>query len=176
MFRLLLLNLFLTGCYAEELQQELADEPFFDLAGYVDRQADSLRQAGTTVTKTIYLNGSTETKKMPGLNFTKDLRVFREADINKPAYRDKYAIERTEQGGELTRVYTATDSTMQTRRLTVVTRDSLPVHIEIFRKTGTVLSKGDHHLSYDPKKGYHIRTEQINRFGKDLDADIRVSW
>ncbi|WP_116126605.1 hypothetical protein [Lewinella sp. IMCC34183] len=176
MLRLLPVLFLLSACYAEELEQELQQDPFFDLAAYMDRQVDSLSQSATEVTKTITLNGTTETHELPALNFRNDLRVFRESDINKPAYRDKYRVEREESGGSLTRIYTATDSSMQTRRLTVVSRDSLPSFIEIIRKTGTVLSDGDHRLVYDPLLGYSMHTEQINTFGEDLNANIEVRW
>ena len=176
MLRLLLPALLLTGCYADELRQEMSQEPFFDLAGYMQEQVDSLTAAGTTVEKTITLNGTTETHELSNLNFGNDLRVFREADINKPAWLDKYDVQREEANGQLTRTYTALDSSLQTRQLTVTTRDDRPVEISIRRHTGTVLSDGDHHLTYSPRSGYRIRSEQVNRFGEDLNADITVRW
>ena len=170
------LLLLLTGCYAEEIQRELQDEPFFDLSGYIDRQVDSLSTAGTAVTKTITLNGTSETRDIPDLNFANDLRVFREADINKPAWVDKYTVERTEDGDRVIRTYVALDSSMQTRRLRVVTGAADPVRIEIVRKTGTVLSDGRHEMTYEPATGYEVVTRQTNRFGDDLNADIAVRW
>ena len=170
------LLLLLTGCYAEEIQREVQDEPFFDLSGYIDRQVDSLRSAGTPVTKTITLNGTTETRELSELNFANDLKVFREADINKPAWVDKYTVERREEGDRVTRTYVAIDSSMQTRRLQVVTQADEPVRIEIFRKTGTVLSDGRHRMTYEPASGYAMVSRQVNRFGDDLNADIEVRW
>ena len=168
--------LLLTGCYAEEIQRELQDEPFFDLSGYIDRQVDSLQTAGTVVTKSITLNGTSETREITDLNFANDLRVFREADINKPAWVDKYTVEREADGNRVVRTYVAVDSSMQTRRLRVVTMADDPVLIEIYRKTGTVLSDGRHQMTYEPTSGYEMVSRQINRFGEDLDADIEVRW
>ncbi len=176
MLRYLPLLFLLTGCFADELREDMSLDPFFDLSAYIDEQVDSLEQAGVQVTKTITLNGTTETKQLTDLNFGKDLRVFREADINKPAWLDKYSLEREGGDERLTRTYIATDSSMQTRRLTVVTRNGEPIHVEIIRKTGTVLSDGRHRLIYEPANGYSMRTVQSNKFGEDLDADISVSW
>ncbi|WP_116105870.1 hypothetical protein [Lewinella sp. IMCC34191] len=176
MLRYLPILLLLSSCYADELQNDMNREPFFDLAGYIDRQVDSLQGMNGTVTKTITLNGTTETKELSDLQFGNDLRVFREADINKPAWLDKYETDQSESDGLLTRTYTALDSSMQTRKLTVTSRDGQPVGIEIIRKTGTVLSDGWHRLVYEPASGYALRTIQKNTFGDDLDADIRVSW
>ena len=152
-------------------------EPFFDLSGYIDAQVDSLNALHPTVRKTVVLNGTEETKELTDLRFATDLRMFREADINKPAWLDKYLVKREEAGGGAqVQTYTATDSSMQTRQLEVTIRDGRPTKIFIYRKTGTVLSKGDHILTYDPAVGYDIRTDQVNRFGENLDAAITVRW
>ena len=176
MLRFLPLLLLLTACYAEEVREDMSRDPFFNLQAYIDRQVDSLQAADITVTKTITLNGTTETQELADLKFANDLRIFREADINKPAWLDKYRSEREERDGQLVQTYTALDSSLQTRELTVVSEDGDPVRIEILRKTGTVLSDGLHRMVYQPASGYSMRTRQRNRFGEDLNADIRVEW
>ena len=170
--------LLLWGCYADELEREAAREPFFDLAGYMEREVDSLRGLGLRVEKTVVLNGTEETQTLDELNFATDLRLFREADINKPAWLDKYVVNETTEAARRVRTYTATDSSMQTWQLRVVYGEGggSPEAIEVYRRTGTVLSDGEHHLRYAPATGYRIRTEQVNRFGDDLDATITVRW
>lgn len=168
--------LMLVGCYADELDRELELDPFFDLANYIDRQVDSLEILSPSVEKTIVLNGEEESKQLSDLNFKNDLRTFRDADINKPAWLDKYTVERQEDGNVLTHTYTAQDSSLQTRRLTVTSEGGKITRIEVFRLTGTVLSHGEHRLYYDPTSGYGIRTEQTNRLGEDLNANITVRW
>ena len=176
-FRLLLIALLFSGCYAGEVERDLNREPFFDLAGYIDAQVDSLTALRPTVEKTVVLNGTEETKQLTDLNFATDLRLFREADINKPAWLDKYSVATEERGGSRARIYTATDSSLQTRLLEVVTGpEDQPERILIERRTGTVLSDGNHRLVYSPASGYEIHTEQTNRFGDDLDATITVRW
>ena len=176
MLRFLPLLLLLTACYAEEVREDMSRDPFFNLQAYIDRQVDSLQAADIAVTKTITLNGTTETQELADLKFANDLRIFREADINKPAWLDKYRSEREERDGQLVQTYTALDSSLQTRELTVVSEDGDPIRIEILRKTGTVLSDGLHRMVYQPASGYSMRTRQRNRFGEDLNADIRVEW
>jgi hypothetical protein len=177
MLRILPLFLLLFGgCYAEEVAEDLNREPFFDLASYIDEQVDSLKQAGTPVTKTIVLNGQREAQTRDDVDFAADLRVFREADINRPAWLDKYAVERSTEDGLTTEVYSARDSSLQTRQLSVTRAGAQVQAIRIFRRTGTVLSDGDHHLTYEPNRGYDLRSQQVNRFGEDLDATITVRW
>jgi len=173
---LTLAALVLPGCYADELDRELELDPFFDLATYIDQQVDSLEQLAPTVEKTIVLNGQQERKRLSDLDFKNDLRTFRDADINKPAWLDKYTVSQQQDGPTLVRTYTAQDSSLQTRSLVVTSEDGQPTRIEIYRTTGTVLSHGEHHLYYDPDSGYGIRTVQTNRLGEDLNADITVQW
>jgi hypothetical protein len=164
------------ACNAEELAEENQQEPFFDLAGYIDRQVDSLNEVRPTVTKTIVLNGQREEQQRQDVDFAADLRVLRDSDINRPAWLDKYTVEQSTTGGRRSEVYSALDSSLQTRELRIMYRDGKPEEITVFRRTGTVLSDGDHYLSYRPDRGYTLRSEQVNRFGDDLNADIRVSW
>ena len=178
MYRSLLLLLIAVGssCAPTPAAEQLPGDAFFDLSGYIDAQVDSLQALQPTVTKTIVLNGTEETKELTNLDFGADLRVFREADINKPAYRDKYRVERHDEGRMLITIYTATDSSMQTRELAISTVRGTPEQITIRRKTGTVLSDGNHLLEYRPDYGYRMRTVQVNRFGDDLNASIAVEW
>ena len=179
MYRLLL---FLTPLLLQACQTDITPAGgdtagFFDLAAYMDEQSDSLTAARTVVTKTIVLNGQEETKELRELDFSADLRLFREADINKPAWIDKYRREERTGAGSTTEIYTALDSNLQTRRLAISRRaDGAPTEVSILRRTGTVLSEGDHQLTYRPASGYRIRTLQDNRFGDDLDAIITVDW
>ncbi len=153
-------------------------EPFFDLSGYMQAQIDSLTALQPPVRKTVILNGTEETKQLTDLRFATDLRMFREADINKPAWLDKYTVTNENAGGGAqVQRYVATDSSLQTRQLDItLSNDNTPTKIVVYRKTGTILSDGDHVLTYDPAVGYGIRTEQVNRFGEDLDATITVRW
>ncbi len=176
MLRLLIPLFLLSACYADELRQEMEQEPFFDLSGYIDAQVDSLQRLRPEVEKTIVLNGTSETQRLTDVQFATDLRVIREADINKPAWLDKYQVNTRREGTATVTVYTATDTTMQTRTLTVTREAGIPTDIEVVRRTGTVLSQGEHTLSYRPASGYRLRTMQVNRFGDDLDADIQVGW
>lgn len=176
MLRLLPLLLFIAACGSDVPDEEGREKAFFDLAAYFDAQIDSLQRAQPTVQKTVILNGKEETKELTDLDFAADLRMFRESDINKPDWVDKYTTERTDEGRMVMTVYTAVDTSLQTRELAISTVAEVPEQITIRRKTGTVLSDGNHLLEYRPDYGYRMRTLQTNRFGKDLDAMIAVEW
>lgn len=167
----------LTACTPDPPAGNLDSTPFFDLSGYITGEAERLEAGHTRVTKTITLNGQTETKTLDSINFSNDLRLFREADINKPAWADKYTTEQeTLSGSHKLTTYVAQDSSLIVRRLMVEEDQGVTTKIEIDRKTGTVLSNGIHHLVYEPATGYHVQTSQQNRFGKDVEALIEVKW
>lgn len=175
---LLLLTFSCTGDPAPQTSNgELDTAPFFDLAGYIAAETDRLTSAKTRVEKTITLNGETETKELDAINFANDLRLFREADINKPAWVDKYETQ-TEMlsGSHKVTTYLAKDSSLIVRRLMVEEDLGVTTKIEVDRKTGTVLSEGEHKLVYNPARGYSVKTQQVNRFGEDVDAVIEVEW
>lgn len=177
LFLLPALLLLFAACTPEQPAGDLDTSPFYDLSGYISGEAERLETAHTRVAKTITLNGQTETKTLDSINFSNDLRLFREADINKPAWVDKYTTqEKTLSGSHKLTTYVALDSSLIVRRLMVEEDQGVTTKIEIDRKTGTVLSNGMHHLVYEPATGYHVQTSQQNRFGKDVEALIEVKW
>ncbi|SEQ72174.1 hypothetical protein [Neolewinella agarilytica] len=173
---LFLLPLFF-ACTPDSAEVSSDKAAFFDLRSYVNEEVDRLTSRKTKVTKTITLNGKTETKELDDLNFANDLRVFREADINKPAWLEKYETKRKAlSGSHQITTYEALDSNLVTRQLLVEEDLGEVTRITIQRKTGTVLSNGNHWLEYVPATGYSMTTRQKNRFGEDVDARIVVDW
>lgn len=155
----------------------LETNAFFDLESYLDAEIERLTENKVTADKTITLNGKTEAKDNATINYKNDLRLFREADINKPAWVDKYRADEQKLSGSHTKTtYTTLDSSLVVHRLMIEQDQGVPVRIEIDRKTGTVLSDGDHRLVYESGKGYSVATKQTNRFGDDVDAVIEVEW
>lgn len=174
---LIALPIFLLACAPEKVDGTVDAIPFFDLRGFISAETDRLSAAKTKVEKTISLNGKTETKQIEDINFVNDLRLFREADINKPAWFDKYETEeQTLSAGHTLTSYIATDSSLIVRRLTVEQDQGATTKVEIERHTGTVLSDGRHLLTYEPARGYDVITTQENKFGENVAAEISVRW
>lgn len=174
----LILGFVLTACAENEAPgADTLPPAFFDLAGYMQQQIDSLAKQPMVVDKTIELNGKVESRQMSDVNFANDLRVFREANINKPAWVEKYRADTQRlSGSHLIITYTALDSSLQTQSLSVEKDRGQVRRVDIKRRTGTVLSDGRHELWYEPATGYTVRTRQDNRFGDDVDASIDVRW
>lgn len=69
---------------------------YFALKPYLDAQAALLNQRRPAVEKRVVLrDGSPETVRVPQVDWTKELQVFYQADINKPALRGVYTVDST---------------------------------------------------------------------------------
>ncbi|MBW3129729.1 hypothetical protein [Hymenobacter profundi] len=69
---------------------------YFPLKEYLDAQATRLNQQQPPVEKRVTLRGSApETTRVPKIEWDKELQVFYQADINKPALRGAYAVDST---------------------------------------------------------------------------------
>jgi len=69
---------------------------YFPLKEYLDVQVARLNQQQPPVEKHVTLRGSApETARVPKIDWAKELQVFYQADINKPALRGAYAVDST---------------------------------------------------------------------------------
>ncbi len=148
-----------------------SSRPFFDLETYIDQELASLARQGKVATKRVRINGEEETQRLVAIDFEKDLRAFRKAAINRPAWRDKYRVSR--EGQE--EVYQALDSSLQTQSLRILRNEAGdPIAIHIMGKSGSVLSRETKELHYEPGKGYRISSRRNSQLIGDADVDIQV--
>lgn len=69
---------------------------YFDVKGFLDAQTALLNQRQPTVEKQVQLRDEqTETSRVAKLDWGKELQIFYQADINKPALRGVYAVAAT---------------------------------------------------------------------------------
>ena len=96
-----LLLLLLAGCSAPEPTVQSGVSPaagrttaYFPVKAYLDAQAARLNQQHPAVTKRVQLHGEApETTRVPQVDWTKELQIFYQADLNKPALRGAYAVD-----------------------------------------------------------------------------------
>jgi hypothetical protein len=66
---------------------------YFDVKGFLDAQVAQLSQQQPAVEKQVQLrNGQTETTRVVKTDWSKELQIFYQADINKPALRGAYEV------------------------------------------------------------------------------------
>lgn len=68
---------------------------YFDVQGFLDRQIQLLNQEEPEVRKTVRdQQGGAETEIVRNINWERELELFREVDLNRPALRDYFTITR----------------------------------------------------------------------------------
>lgn len=85
--------LMLSACREEETDPN-EKKTYYDLKGFVDNQIVYLNEKKPKVTKTVQLDGKKELRAEIETDWKKELELFAQADINKPAYRNSYSIIR----------------------------------------------------------------------------------
>lgn len=81
---------------------------FFDIVGLIDHQVKMLDSVGLSLLKKATINGLEEEISLTSPDFstwTKELTIFKSADINKPMLSDSYEFTEIEKGGIKTIIY-----------------------------------------------------------------------
>ncbi|WP_188557134.1 hypothetical protein [Hymenobacter glacieicola] len=77
---------------------------YFNLLGFLEKQATLLNQRQPAVEKQVLLrDGQQETTRVTQLDWAKELQIFQQADINKPALRGLYQVDSATTAEGLTR-------------------------------------------------------------------------
>lgn len=141
----LLSILILVGC--NNAAQQTQPNVYYDVAGFVKRQITALAAQKPVVSKEVRINKERNQQTSRDLNWTRELELFSQADINKPALRSSYQIARPD---SLTYRYTLKKSEEKlTVRSLVVQLDPAtrqPRRIEAVLQTANPLYSSERHL------------------------------
>jgi len=147
----------LTACGSEDASVRTAPTnrkpDYFDVKGFLDRQVAGLSRRQPTVEKQVRLrNGTTETTRVAKTDWSKELQIFYQADINKPALRGVYRVSALSSGvaGRAQASYVRKPEAKATvETLTVTTsKDAPTAQVEEIR----AFVKQDNALFYSEKK------------------------
>ncbi len=174
------LALFLFAACTGEAGQNGAppvDKTYFDLAQFVKMQMAEMESHSQACRKTVRINGAIEEKSIASNEFEQELQVFVDADINKPAWSDKYSIDSLTTGGILKMVkYLATDSMMKTRELVVSfdSNNNTVSQIYVRRVVKSVIADTYNDMYLWPGKGYEIKTVQSVALSDTSRLEVKV--
>ncbi len=157
-----LITLFSCGENSSPENARKGEQLFFDLRGYFDKEAQRLK--GRTVKKAASIDGRREEQIQDSLDFARELKIFSENDINRPAWSDSYQIDSTFNGqGELVQIsYTANSEKLKTRKIQIDFADQAVSKIYIESGTSSAVADTKQKLVYDPSGGYSIeRFQQV---------------
>ncbi|WP_080241463.1 hypothetical protein [Spirosoma rigui] len=120
---------------------------YYDIAGYVKRQIAELTTRKPLVNKQVRINEKTSRQDTRDINWSRELELFTQADINKPALRSSYQITRPD---SLTYQYTLKKSeeklTVRSLRVQLDSATHQPRRIEAVLQTANPLYSSERHV------------------------------
>lgn len=93
---LIVICLFMLSACREAATDTNEKKAYYDLKGFVENQIVYLNEKKPKVTKTVQLDGKKELRAEIETDWKKELELFAQADINKPAYRNSYSVTRSD--------------------------------------------------------------------------------
>ena len=164
----LLIGITFSGCSTDDNSKGSDEAPmyFFDLKGFIADYAQQMQSAKPRVEKKVNKdNSESQTLTLDSVNWTKELALLTESDINKLAYKDKY--QEASIGNCV--VYTALDSSLNTRLLKVCYFDDEVEQIYVERGEKNLLYQSGQILNFYPSGKYSVEAKQkIKGLGKHL--------
>ncbi|WP_449047388.1 hypothetical protein [Parapedobacter sp.] len=154
-----LLLLTMSSCSSDSGSRSVQSQPtpYFSLAEYFEKEAARLQQHNPEIIKTVAKDGAEERKTIHVVDWKKELALFMDADINKPAWRNSYRVNRD----GLSVTYTSTDSALRTRKIRVERSDEGTVtHIHVTNQVSNMLYKTSEQLDYYVDSLYRITKQQ----------------
>lgn len=152
-----------SGLYAckPDIRETDASLKYFDLKKFIDADTARLNKLRPLVTKTVLHNqDAAQTLQLRIDNWGRELDLFAASDINKPAWRESYAIAQA--GDSIT--YTAKDSKLTTRRMVIYQTGNTVKKIAIHNFARNILYQTTEKLVYYPDSLYLIDKLQQVRF------------
>lgn len=153
-------------------------KPYFDLKGYFEEQIKSLNASQPKVSKKVSLSGKFEELTPDTLDYAQELRSFADADINKPAWLDKYAIDslKNTSGSLQTVRYKAMAEELKIRLIEINFNQNTPERIYIVKKLHTAVANAEQELEYKPGKGYKMSNKQQAAYSAADLIGVEVNW
>jgi hypothetical protein len=162
----LLLFLGLAACTSEKNQARTGQ--YYDLASFIENQIGELDSLRPTVEKTVVSGNARETRQLSEIKWGKELDLFFQADLNKPAYRNSYQVEKV---GDHTLIYRARSGEEVPVKYMKIELDSAagkPRHVEVIITSENYLYNSEKklflHGSPDEQGRWRLREYQVSGY------------
>lgn len=144
------------SCNQQKEAEANTDLLYFDTKGYFEKEALRLKKINPVVQKSVFINGSVESKSTKIDDWEKELSIFVDADINKTSWKGSFKISKTPD----TENYISDNRKIPVKRITVVKLDNKITSIKIIRENKNIIYHSADTLSYYPDSLYEIRKQQ----------------
>lgn len=148
-------------------------QPYFSLAEFFNSEIERLELDSAEILKTVEINGSVESKSVRIENWKNEFAPFIDADINKSAWVNSYAVESTDS----TTSYISKEPNLKTKHIHIkFGEDGSPVSIAIENQVENWIYTAREKLTYYPDSYYEIFKEQDIRIVGHNQYRIRGEW
>ena len=89
--RIIVLIIVATSCQSESAVE--STNKYFDLKGLIEKQIKILNSQKPLVQKIVIISDSSESQSIKTINWSKELELFMQADLNKPAFIQSYQVD-----------------------------------------------------------------------------------
>ncbi|MGY3053380.1 hypothetical protein ACVWYG_001580 [Pedobacter sp. UYEF25] len=153
---LLLLALAVFSCRPEKTVKAAINNDYFDLKGYFEKEVNRYNSEKPMVEKIVSIDGKSEKKKLVVKDWTRELAIFTDADINKSAWKGAFKIEKT---GNDTRYFSANDK-IPVKEVAISNRSGKVAKIKVIIANANLLYHSNDTLIYYPDSLYQIVKQQ----------------
>lgn len=154
------------------------DKKFYNLKAYFMNQANKLAVRKQNVRKTITKDGRSEVVEMKSINWVEELEVFKESDINKPAWRDAYVTDTVFLQKSTVISHDALNEDNPIQHL-VVTLDPVTgscLRVSIDKHTDNFLYTSRQKLFYSAGEGYKIKGSLSVKYLFDSEYEVDAEF
>ena len=136
---------------------EKTEDKFFSLDNYFNQEQQRLSDSNIRPDKTVKRNQDSEHMQDAAINWATELALFRESDINKPAWKNSYSVNQS----PVQISYSARDSSLRTREILIEkNQEGKVIAIKIKNRTENSLFSSEEYLIYRPDSLYLIDKKQ----------------
>ena len=144
------------GCFTGATKKQKREIYYFDLQTFFKDEIVRLNKANPEVIKTVWHNNQSENKQVKISDWSTELSLFTESDINKTAFENSYHKDST----ATKIIYNAKNKDLKTQRITIYLQNQKPIFINIINQQNNYLFKSWENLKYYPQKAYIINKKQ----------------
>lgn len=174
-FILVLSISFFTSCEVENAKS--SHQSFFDINDFLEQEIAQLADL-KSIKKKVMIDEKVDEQVLKVFDLEKDLTIFRNSNINKIPWLDKYNVDSTmNNSGQLTELkYQATNSKLKTRELIVSYSNGKVNTILIKNASSNQVSELAQTLQYNSMKGYAVESNQKVSLSDEQTLRIEVEY
>ncbi|MGY4384915.1 hypothetical protein ACVWYN_001949 [Pedobacter sp. UYP24] len=152
--------IFIYGCQRKEGPVVVQDFSYFDIKSYMNREAARLQKNNKPITKTVEVDGSSETKQLKISDWKLELSIFSDAEINRDSWKGFFNVEK--EGNTVT--YNSNNEKVPIKTVKVIYNNKDVKGIVIVVKNKNMLYTSIDSLSYFTDSIYLVKKQQNIRF------------